>query len=343
MGNYDQMLYGQGYDPFAVSQAEKKAIKKQMGDTFIMCIIAHVMISVIAMFIFDLMDAYPGYEFRTADNGLSIMDWQYSLAGSMPSIIMCTVLFLFDKFTNKIKMDDYLRTDRMGGSFIPLFLCVLAFGYVTSILIQLLVTTGFNAFDYSPMNENYYFETDLTPAYLAQEVLTTIVLAPIAEELMFRGVVLRRLSKVSRRFGIIVSAMFFGLMHGNLLQTILGFIIGVIFAYADIKAGSLLPSIIGHMFVNGSAVAMSFVEYFAGEQASTMAWTIMLIMFFIIGAIFALVLFFGKKIRFPESTEYHRKRTVPIMVTCISFWIIMAFYIVDVITAMGPLTDIMKE
>ena len=50
------------------------------------------------------------------------------------------------------------------------------------------------------------------------------VLAPISEELLFRGFILRSLRPFGKRFAIFGSAFFFGLFHGNLLQTV--FIVG---------------------------------------------------------------------------------------------------------------------
>ncbi|MBQ7991011.1 MAG: CPBP family intramembrane metalloprotease [Oscillospiraceae bacterium] len=341
MDNY-QPLYGGGYDPLTVSKPEKKAIKKQLSDTFIMCLASDILMTIIAVAAFVLMEVF-GYEFRTNESGQQIMDWQYSLAASLPSVLLCVLMFLCDKSMNKIKTADYLRTDRMKGSFIPAFIGVCMFSYAVALGLQALITGAFSLFDWSPLSESFYYETDLTPAFLAQELLTTVVLAPIAEELMFRGVVLRRLSKVSQSFGIIVSALFFGLMHGNILQTALGFVIGVVFAYADIKAGSLLPSIIGHMFINASATVSSFVEYFFGENAAGTVWMIMILLYFIVGLIVSLVLIFGKKIKWPANTEYHRKRTLPLMLTCISFWLLMALYIYNVVDSTGPLTDLMKE
>ncbi|MBQ3918095.1 MAG: CPBP family intramembrane metalloprotease [Oscillospiraceae bacterium] len=332
------MNYTPRTDMFSVSQPERRAIKKQYSETFMVLIAEYFAITIIAMIIFHVMEEY-GYVFRHNDAGQPIMDWQYSLAGSLPSIIMCILIFAVDRRIAKNPMSEYLRTDRMGGSFMPLMLAVCMVGYVVAMLIELGLIQGFALFDMQPLSADYDFDTDLTPAFLAQEVLTTIVLAPIAEELMFRGVVLRRLCKVDQTFGIFMSALVFGLMHGNILQTVLGFTIGIVFAYADIKAGSILPSIIGHMFLNGSASLSSFVEYFFGEDVSSTVWVCMLALYFIIGLIVFLVLLFGKKIKFPENTEYHRRRALPIAMTCISFWIMIVVYIVDVISACGPLVE----
>ncbi|HCW00431.1 MAG TPA: CPBP family intramembrane metalloprotease, partial [Acidimicrobiaceae bacterium] len=46
-----------------------------------------------------------------------------------------------------------------------------------------------------------------------------VVLAPVAEELFFRGMALRVLeARMARRVALVVSAAFFGLTHFQLLQ-----------------------------------------------------------------------------------------------------------------------------
>ena len=57
------------------------------------------------------------------------------------------------------------------------------------------------------------------------------VLAPVAEELLFRGFVIRTLRPYGKRFAILGSAFLFGLFHGNLLQTPYAFLMGLVLGY----------------------------------------------------------------------------------------------------------------
>ena len=57
------------------------------------------------------------------------------------------------------------------------------------------------------------------------------LLAPVAEELLFRGFVLRTLRPYGKRFAILGSAFLFGLFHGNLLQTPYAFLMGLVLGY----------------------------------------------------------------------------------------------------------------
>lgn len=61
------------------------------------------------------------------------------------------------------------------------------------------------------------------------------VLAPIGEELLFRGCVLRTLRPYGKRFAVFGSAFLFGMFHGNLLQTPYAFLMGLLLGYAAVE------------------------------------------------------------------------------------------------------------
>ena len=84
-----------------------------------------------------------------------------------------------------------------------------------------------------------------------------------------------RLMNVLRRFGdafaIIASAVVFGAMHGNTTQIIFAFTLGLIFAYVDCKANSIMPSIIIHFFNNFYAVVTDIIGSNSGFDSGTVA------------------------------------------------------------------------
>lgn len=75
------------------------------------------------------------------------------------------------------------------------------------------------------------------------------ILAPIGEELLFRGFILRSLKPYGKRFAILGSAFLFGMFHGNLLQTPYAFLMGLVLGY--VAAEYSVSWAIGlHMFNN---------------------------------------------------------------------------------------------
>ena len=75
------------------------------------------------------------------------------------------------------------------------------------------------------------------------------ILAPLGEELLFRGFVLRTLRPYGKRFAVFGSAFLFGLFHGNLLQTPYAFLMGLLLGYAAAEY-SIGWAIALHMFNN---------------------------------------------------------------------------------------------
>ena len=77
-----------------------------------------------------------------------------------------------------------------------------------------------------------------------------VILAPIFEEIIMRGYILKILKKYGKYVSIIISSIFVGLFHGTFTQAIPCIFIGIIFANLAIKYKSILPSIIAHIITN---------------------------------------------------------------------------------------------
>ncbi len=75
------------------------------------------------------------------------------------------------------------------------------------------------------------------------------VLAPISEEILFRGYILRSLRPYGKRFAVFGSALLFGLFHGNLLQAPYALVIGLILGYVTVEY-SIWWAILIHGFNN---------------------------------------------------------------------------------------------
>lgn len=95
-----------------------------------------------------------------------------------------------------------------------------------------------------PLLENVSGSSDSVSMFLYASIL-----APISEELLFRGFLLRSLRPYGKRFAILGSALFFGLFHGNLLQTPYAFLVGLLLGYVAVEY-SISWAVALHMFNN---------------------------------------------------------------------------------------------
>lgn len=137
---------------------------------------------------------------------------------------------------------------------------------------------------------------DPNPAYLPNNIgrlfvafLIMAVMPAIAEELLFRGIILKGLlNKFKPWIAIIISAFLFMLMHGSLQQTIYQFILGLVFGAIAYASGSIIYSIITHFFNNALVLILS---YFAPSLITwTIEYTWLWVVFIIVLAILALIL-----------------------------------------------------
>jgi len=87
-----------------------------------------------------------------------------------------------------------------------------------------------------------------------------VIGAPLTEELLFRGLLLRTLQRTGRTFAIVASALLFAMLHGNFIQSVPTFFIGLVLGYVAVRCGSILPGILIHMINNGFVMALSYIE-----------------------------------------------------------------------------------
>ena len=91
--------------------------------------------------------------------------------------------------------------------------------------------------------------------------LVVAIFAPIFEEWLCRGMVLRGLlTKMKPVWAIVISALFFAVIHANPWQALNAFLIGLVMGYVYYKTGSLLLTMLIHFVNNGTAVVLSNIE-----------------------------------------------------------------------------------
>lgn len=86
-------------------------------------------------------------------------------------------------------------------------------------------------------------------------IITVCVIAPFAEEILFRGIFLRSfLVNYSTVNAIILSALLFALSHLNIYQIPVALIIGCFLGWLYVRTRSLWPCIVGHSLYNACAL-----------------------------------------------------------------------------------------
>ena len=140
------------------------------------------------------------------------------------------------------------------GQFFKLFAVSYALAYISNI-IGTVVISILTAIKGAPIENNVLdavMNTDIVT-----ELIFMVILAPIVEELIFRKLIIDRTLIFGDKTAIFISALAFGLFHGNLAQFVYAFTLGMIFAYVYIRTGNILITIGLHTMMNllGSVVA----------------------------------------------------------------------------------------
>jgi hypothetical protein len=107
-------------------------------------------------------------------------------------------------------------------------------------------------------------------------IVNLVVVKPVIEGVLFRGVVLRVLSAYGRTFAIAASAILFGLYQGNILQIGYALCAGLILGYITFRY-SIKYSIILHAIHNGLMVLVAYVTPLAPAVAVYALWGVFVI------------------------------------------------------------------
>jgi len=95
-------------------------------------------------------------------------------------------------------------------------------------------------------------------------VLFTVgIITPALEEIVFRGVIFNRFREDLKIVpAVVLQAVFFGLVHFNILQSAYTFLLGILLAFVFVWADSLLVPIFVHIGINLTSV---LVETWIGD------------------------------------------------------------------------------
>lgn len=84
--------------------------------------------------------------------------------------------------------------------------------------------------------------------------LTIGIMAPLVEEVIFRGAILRVLRRAlpanGSWFAIIITAFLFAIAHGNMEQGVHAFLMGILLGWLYVHTGSIFPSFVCHWINN---------------------------------------------------------------------------------------------
>lgn len=174
----------------------------------------------------------------------------------------------------RAKDDMYLTHLRPEKPKSYLFLVMTTMGLVfgLNILLELLgITTKAEGYE--------YLLSDAYSASLWVGLLCTGIIVPVAEELLFRGIIFNILKRRNKLvLAILLSALFYGFYHMNYIQGVYGFVLGCLLAYTYEYFGTFLMPVMLHIV---SSVISYVITYTFLVQTLLYSWPICVICLFV--------------------------------------------------------------
>lgn len=206
---------------------------------------------------------------------------------------LLVLLFLWIYFIRKKrKFNKEVFFTKLNLKFlVPLFLLSISLVFLINEFVELF-----------PWPENflfsYYENTNLIIEKSSLLIfIHTVIIAPILEEIIFRGIIYKKLKSIMpMSFAILISSVFFAVAHNGVIWMTYTFILGLIFAWIFEMCDSLIASILAHTLFN----LLGFISNYFHRPSSNL----MIIICIISSLIFVLSIIWIYKIR----NNFVRKR-----------------------------------
>jgi membrane protease YdiL (CAAX protease family) len=180
------------------------------------------------------------YEYGTAVGGVA---WYAFIAG-LAFVIARLFPDLFDA----------LGLRRFAGRWVAIAIGVVV---AVAVLTFALAALGANAGE-----EQGYLPDTWRPeraGAIAANAFVAVLVAPLVEELFYRGLGVSALSLFGSWAAIVVSGLAFGLAHGLVLGLAPLVLFGVGLAWVRLRSGSIWPGFVAHALYNGSVLALGLL------------------------------------------------------------------------------------
>lgn len=215
------------------------------------------MVSFAATFIF--MSSAAGTNILT-DNAqaIALTEAAYEMLNNnvvlMAGIAALISIPIFNRMLGKEWLKrSYLIKTREPKIYKYIFVAVMSAGLTVAVNLAINAFELFRyATDYAQIAREMYAE----PLYM--QILVIGILVPIAEELMFRGVIYERICAYGNETtGAILTSFLFGMYHGNMIQGMYAFVFSMLMIFAYKKTGSFLAPLCFHIVSNLTGLVLN--------------------------------------------------------------------------------------
>jgi membrane protease YdiL (CAAX protease family) len=188
-----------------------------------------------------------------------------------------------------------------------LIILALSVNFILELILSLMQQIGF----FHELFESYEQVAELiTGGEFVISLVTIGIIAPVFEEILFRGLVFGELRKVSKLpLAIVLQALIFGIYHMNVIQGSYAFLLGILLGFVYYRSSTIIAPVIIHITINSSSLIMTeFLTEAQYEQFGLPIIVASLILFVVTG----IYIFVSKGFRRAmDDGLYHSNREDP--------------------------------
>lgn len=249
------------------NQPEKSGavLTKSGGTAFTLAVVFSITLSFLYSLIITLVSKQSGLNVNeiTSKNGVIILSF---FLGSLSVICALFATFLRAKIPFKT-----LMPEKTEDKFVYLPLALITFGFMfglaeaNNVFVSFLNKLG--------LNYGAVILPEKSPVNVILTIVFVCVIPPLAEEALFRGVLLNSLKGFGVWGAAGISAAAFSLFHMSPAQTVYQFMVGFLYALVARKAKSYLPTAVSHIINNLYVVLNYYFWGFAPAGAAKIVLT----------------------------------------------------------------------
>lgn len=170
--------------------------------------------------------------------------------------------------------------------------CCLIANIVTGYVIKLFELFGYKLTQPELLDVDSVFACVVT-------VVSTALIPALCEEFAMRCCTLGVLKKYGKAFAVIAVSVVFGLLHGNIIQFVFAFLVGLILGYITVRTNSVIPAVLIHAFNNGLSVLQDIITFASSDKMADRVLNIIYIAWAVLSLI-GLIYLVIKKELLPE-------------------------------------------
>lgn len=166
------------------------------------------------------------------------------------------IVYLILKAKCKVKTSYYFKEKiKVGDIFLILLIgltCVFLISPLINVIDEFLTQIGF-------LSSSISLNLPPLQAFLIL-FFSLAIFAPLIEELVFRGVIFNGLREKGDVTAVVMSALFFTIIHLNIHQTIYQFLLGVLLALVYLYTRNFFSCFLLHFINNGAVLTINYIN-----------------------------------------------------------------------------------